>query len=113
MHVVHRRAAGLDVHKMQVTATLLACPPGSGEPRADTREFAATAPGLTQLVDWLESRGAEAAVLESTGVYWLAPCEALESAGIPARLVNARHVKQLRRHKTDRKAGRIQDQPGP
>ena len=108
MHVVHRRAAGLNVHKMQVTATLLACPP-----RADTREFAATAPGLTQLVDWLESRGAEDAVLESTGVYWLAPCEALESAGIPARLVNARHVKQLRGHKTDRKAGRIQDQPGP
>ena len=39
--------------------------------------------------------------MESTGIYWLAPYEALEDAGIPTRLVNAHQVKQLKGRKTD------------
>ena len=33
MHVVHPRAAGLDVHKMHVTATVRLCEAGSGPAR--------------------------------------------------------------------------------
>ena len=32
LHVVHARAAGLDVHKMQITASVRLCTPGAGEP---------------------------------------------------------------------------------
>ena len=39
--------------------------------------------------------------MEGTGIYWLAPFEALEAAGIRATLVDARQVKQLKGRKTD------------
>ena len=39
--------------------------------------------------------------MEGTGVYWKAPFEALEDAGIHAELFHAQHVKQIRGNKTD------------
>lgn len=101
LHVVHARAAGLDVHKMQITVSVRLCVPGAGEPQVDTRTFEALASGLDEMVRWLGERGVEAAVMEGTGIYWLAPFEALEAAGIRATLVNARQVKQLKGRKTD------------
>ena len=101
LHVVHARAAGLDVHKMQITASVRLCTPGAGEPQIETRTFEALASGLDAMVVWLRERCVDAAVMEGTGIYWLAPFEALEAAGIPATLVNARQVKQLKGRKTD------------
>ena len=101
LHVVHARAAGLDVHKMQITASVRLCTPGAGEPQIETRTFEALASGLDAMVAWLRERCVDAAVMEGTGIYWLAPFEALEAAGIPATLVNARQVKQLKGRKTD------------
>ena len=37
LHVVHARAAGLDVHKMQITVSVRVCAPGAGEPQVETR----------------------------------------------------------------------------
>ena len=101
LHVVHPRAAGLDVHKMQITATVRLCAEAGGEPVMHTGVFSALGEGLERLVNWLRGYEVEAAVLEATGVYWLAPFEALEHAGIAPRLVHAQHVKQLRGRKTD------------
>ena len=101
LHVVHARAAGLDVHKMQITASVRLCTPGAGVPQVETRTFDALASGLDEMVAWLRERCVDAAVMEGTGIYWLAPFEALENAGIPATLVNARQVKQLKGRKTD------------
>ena len=101
LHVVHARAAGLDVHKMQITVSVRLCAPGEGEPQVETRTFEALASGLGQMVAWMRERYVDAAVMEGTGIYWLAPFEALEAAGIPATLVNARQVKQLKGRKTD------------
>ena len=101
LHVVHARAAGLDVHKMQITASVRLCTPGAGEPQIETRTFEALASGLDAMVAWLRERCVDAAVMEGTGIYWLAPLEALEAAGIPATLVNARQVKQLKGRKSD------------
>ena len=101
LHVVHARAAGLDVHKMQITASVRLCAPGAGESQVETRTFDALASGLDAMVAWLRERSVDAAVMEGTGIYWLAPFEALENAGIPATLVNARQVKQLKGRKTD------------
>ena len=41
--------------------------------------------------------------MESTGIYWEPLAWALIAAGFPINLVNARHVKALRGHKTDSK----------
>ena len=101
LHVVHPRAAGLDVHKMEITATVRLCAAPGREPTCETRTFRALASGLDALVTWLTGHRVEAAALEGTGVYWQAPWRALTSAGIEAQLLQAQHVRQLRGRKTD------------
>ena len=101
MHVVCARAAGLDVHKMHVTATVRLCEAGSGPARTATREFNALPDGLRAMTEWLRGHGVTAAAMEGTGVYWKAPFEALEDAGIQADLHHAQQVKQIRGKKTD------------
>ena len=49
LNVIHARAAGLDVHKTQITATVLMALPGS-KPRSTTRTFSALPSGLRALV---------------------------------------------------------------
>ena len=66
-----------------------------------TRIFNALPSGLRELVAWLLEHRVTAAVMEATGVYWEAPFEALGDAGIPARLMGAQQVKQIRGLKTD------------
>ena len=101
MHVVCPRAAGLDVHKMCITAAVRLCEPGGGPARTSVREFSALPDGLRAMTDWLREHGVTAAVMEGTGVYWKAPFEALEEAGIRADLLHAQHVRQIRGKKTD------------
>ena len=101
LHVVHARAAGLDIHKMQITASVRTCGSDGGESQLETRTFEALPSGLDEMVAWLLDREVDGAVMEGTGIYWLAPFEALEAAGIPAMLVNAQQVKQLKGRKTD------------
>ena len=99
--VVHPRAAGLDVHKGHITATVRLCTQTGGEPQCETRTFGALASGLAALVAWLTDHRVEAAAMEATGVYWHTPWQALTDAGIQAELLNAQQVKQLRGRKTD------------
>ena len=62
--VVHTHAAGLDVHKMETTATVLLCSPHDGATQALTRVFRTMPKGLSEPVDWLSSHRVTAAVLE-------------------------------------------------
>jgi transposase len=101
LHVVHARAAGLDVHKMSITATVRLCEAQGGESRCETREFSALPKGLGEMVEWLLGHGVTAAGMEGTGIYWQAPWQALDDAGIKVELYHAQHVKQLRGRKTD------------
>ena len=101
LHVVAPRAAGLDVHKMCITAAVRLFEAGSGLARATVKEFSALPDGLRAMTDWLGAHGVTAAAMEGTGVYWKAPFEALEDAGIRPALFHAQHVKQIRGKKTD------------
>ena len=100
LHVVHARAAGLDVHKMEITATVRLCV-NAGEPVCETRRFDAHAGGLAGLSAWLRAHRVGAAAMEATGVYWEAPWDALTEAGVEVQLLHAQQVKQLRGRKTD------------
>ena len=97
---VHARAAGLDVHKMEITATVRLSE-AAGAPVCETRRFDALASGLSALAEWLAGHRVEAASMEATGVYWEAPFDALADAGIEVQLLNAQQVRQLRGRKTD------------
>ena len=75
----------------------------SGDGR-DIAVFAATTPGLTQLIAWLGERGVTKVALESTGVYWIVPHEMLEAAGLEVLLVDTRQLRRVPgRPKSDRR----------
>ena len=100
LHVIHPCAAGIDVHKMQVTATVRIAR-GKADAEIHTREFSALPRGLSELADWLRDHGATAAAMEGTGVYWEAVFDTVAVAGIRPLLLHAQHVKQLKGRKTD------------
>ena len=100
MEVRHAAAAGLDVHKMQVTATVRTHA-GREAPVVETREFSALASGLFLLVQWLPGLRVSGAVMEATGVYWEKVYDILSHAGLDVMVVNAQHVKQIKGRKTD------------
>lgn len=93
-------AAGLDVHQGSVTCTVLE-EQGAEAPRRETRQYDTFPRRLKELGRWLQERGVELAVLESTGIYWKSVYAALEEFGIQTYLVNARHVNQVPGRKTD------------
>ena len=82
LYVVHARVAGLDIHKMQITATVRLCETKDGTAHCETRAFPAIPGGLEQLRDWLLGYGVTAAGMEGTGTYWQAPWDILAAAGL-------------------------------
>ena len=54
-----------------------------------------------QMADWLVACGVTTVAMESTGVYWIPLYDILESRGLKACLVNARHMKNVPGRRTD------------
>ena len=93
-------AAGIDVGSEQ---HWVCAPARTGEGR-EVAVFAATTPGVEQLIVWLQERAVTTVALESTGVYWIVPHEMLERAGLEVRLVDTRELRRVPgRPKTDRR----------
>ena len=88
---------GIDVHKDIIVATV-----GSSNSEWETREFEAYTSSLTDLRDWCKSQGVTHVAMESTGVYWKPVFNILEE-DFEILLVNARHVRNVPGHKTDKK----------
>lgn len=92
---------GIDVHKENIVATL-----GKSEDNYETKEFNSFTSSLTELRDWCKSEGVTHIAMESTGVYWKPVYNVLEEGGFEIILVNARHVRNVPGHKTDKKDSR-------
>lgn len=59
------------------------------------RQFKGFQRDVRELVAWLQSSGVQLVIMESTGIYWKSIYAALQAAGIPAHVVNARDVKNV------------------
>jgi transposase len=96
LKVMFANAAGIDIgsasHYVAVPADRCAQP---------VREFGSCTPDLLALADWLTECNVDTVAMESTGVYWIALYELLESRGFAVFLVNARHVKNVSGRKSD------------
>lgn len=92
------RGCGLDVHKKEIVATV-----SGTDIESETRTFQSTTRSLTELKDWLLALGVTHVAMESTGVYWKPVMNILESGGFSIMVVNARHIKYVPGHKTDKK----------
>jgi transposase len=88
---------GLDVHKEIIVGTI-----SRGNQSFETREFGADTSSLTSLRDWCKQAGVTHVAMESTGIYWKPVFNILEE-DFEILLVNARHVKNVPGHKTDKK----------
>jgi transposase len=92
---VIERGCGLDVHKENVTATIM----GKGI-KQQSKEFNTYTRSLISLRDWLLEHKITHVALESTGIYWK-PVFNILGEHFKIILVNARHVKNVPGKKTD------------
>ena len=130
--VVLERCAGVDVHRDMVMVCWM-WGAANQEAHGETQKFGTTVGRLLQMKQWLEERGCQDVVLESTGVYWepvfnvlseeREEMKRLERVGalselsqeerqrqqemaaraIRVTLANPQEVKNRRGHKTDKK----------
>ena len=98
MKTLHRRCAGLDVHKKEVVACLRLVV--RGKATYEVRRFATTTRGLLELSDWLEQAGCTHVAMEATGVYWKPVWHMLEGR-FQQILANAAHIKGVPGRKSD------------
>jgi transposase len=94
MEAVHKRVAGIDVHRMKHVVTIL-IGQADGAVSRETRAFGGFKRDMRALVGWLREHRIQHVVLESTGIYWKSVFSHLEAAGIAALVVNAFHVKNV------------------
>ena len=92
------KACGLDVHKDTVVATVS----GTGI-KSETRTFSTFTRSLILLKEWILSLGITHVAMESTGIYWKPVFNILEDPNLTILIVNARHIKYVPGHKTDKK----------
>jgi len=97
---LHKRVIGLDVHQAQITGCAI-IEEANGTTRVEQRQFGAFKKDRRALAEWAAALLPDAVVMESTGSYWKSPYAALETVGIHAQVVNARHVKNVPGRKTD------------
>jgi transposase len=100
MEAVHKRVAGIDVHRMKHVVTIL-IEQADGMVSSETREFGGFKRDMRALVAWLQEHRIQDIVMESTGIYWKSVFSHLEAAELPALVVNAFHVKNVPGRKTD------------
>jgi transposase len=91
------RGCGIDVHKKVLVATIK----GLGI-KEETRSFDSFTSSIEAMRDWLLEHKITHIAMESTGVYWKPVFNVLEEY-FDIILVNARHIKNVPGHKTDKK----------
>ena len=91
---------GIDVHQNLIVASIR-----KSDDDVETRTFTAYTSSLTSLRDWCKQEKVTHVAIESTGVYWKPVFNVLEE-DFDIILVNARHVKNVPGHKTDKKDSR-------
>jgi len=99
MEVMHRRVAGLDVHKDSVVACMRTMQ-GDKAVR-ESRTFRTTTEDLLLLRDWLDGQDCELVAMEATGVYWMPIWKILGDGDFDLMVANAAHIKAVPGRKTD------------
>lgn len=94
--IINEFAAGIDIgSRFHVVAV------GSDLCDEPVQTFQAFTSDLLRMADWLTEVGIKTVAMESTGVYWVAAYEVLESHGINIILANAREARAVPGRKSD------------
>ena len=96
LEIVNRDAAGIDVgNESHYVAVPL------GRDAQPVREFGSWTAALEEMAQWLIRCGIRTAVMQSTGVYWIAVHDVLQKHGLEVHLVDARGTKNVPGRKSD------------
>ncbi len=95
---VVRRGCGIDIHRDVAVSTI-----GGEGITTETSSNKTFSSSLTELKEWLIENSVTHVAMESTGVYWKPVYKVLESPEFTVWIVNARHIKYVPGHKTDKK----------
>ena len=99
MEVMHKRVAGLDVHKETVVCCVRLV--AGGKASRECRSFETTTAGLETLLAWLRHSECTHVAMEATGVYWKPVWNILSDGNFELILANAAHIKNVPGRKTD------------
>ena len=91
------RGCGMDVHKETVVVTIQ-----DKGIKTITKSYSTFTSSLIKLKAWLQKHGITHIAMEITGVYWK-PVFNVLGDDFQVLLVNARHVKHVPGHKTDKR----------
>jgi transposase len=92
MEVMHKRVAGLDVHKDTVVACVRLVG-GRNKVTRECRSFATTTDGLLGLLAWLMASRCTQVAMEATGVHWTPVWKILSDGAFTPIVANAAHIK--------------------
>lgn len=98
MKVLHRRCAGLDVHKDEVVACVRVVK--RSKATHEVRRFSTTTRGLLELAEWVQANECSHVAMEATGVYWKPVWHILEGHA-ELVLANAAHIRNVPGRKSD------------
>jgi transposase len=103
MEVMHKRVAGLDVHKAKIVACvrIMASRKAGRQVSRECRSFDTTTDGLLALLAWLTESGCTHVAMEATGVYWKPVWNILSDGIFELVVANAAHIKNVPGRKTD------------
>lgn len=102
---LHMSALGVDVHSQILVCHYERYQPESRELLYDAEQFGTSQTELARFASWAKEHEPEIVLMESTGVYWNSPYEALENEGFTQDrlvVVKASTVKAARGRKTDK-----------
>jgi len=99
MEVIHRRVAGLDVHKATVVACVRVV--AGRKVKRECRTFDTMTDGLVALLAWLTECRCTHVAMEATGVYWIPVWKILNDGDFELIVANAAHLKNVPGRKTD------------
>lgn len=97
---IYQCVIGLDSHQAPITACAIR-EDEDGHVSEVHQQFGVFKKDRRQLAQWCASFAPDEVVMESTGIDWKSPYAALEPVGIRAKVVKARHVKQVPGRQTD------------
>lgn len=105
VRALYRSAIGIDVH-LNVLVCCHQRQLSDKNELCESCDFLTNRDGINEFTAWCKERNPEIILMESTGVLWQSPYEALENAGFSSdrlALINARDAKAAVGRKTDRK----------
>jgi transposase len=94
--IINLNAAGIDIGSEEHWV----CVPEDRD-EEPVRRFSCFTADLYAMADWLKKCRIDTVAMESTGVYWIALYQVLETRGFEVNLVNARHARNVPGRKTD------------